>query len=69
MFHLVQIRGFNCEWVEQAVDSMVFGKMVGCPWWAGLLASGFALLPNHEATKTVMASDDKLKVRCFWLVG
>lgn len=41
---------------------MVFGKMVGCPWWAGLLASGFSLLPNHEATKTVMASDDKLKV-------
>lgn len=41
---------------------MVFGKMVGCPWWAGLLASGFALLPNHEATKTVMASDHKLQV-------
>lgn len=41
---------------------MVFGKMVGCPWWAGLLASLFALLPNHEATKTVMASEDKLKV-------
>ncbi|CAN0388629.1 unnamed protein product [Pylaiella littoralis] len=57
----LKIRGYNCEWVEQAVDSMVFGKLVGCPWWAGLLASCFALLPNNEATKTIMASDDKLK--------
>eukprot|EP00903_Cladosiphon_okamuranus_P016414 g15135.t1 len=57
----LKVRGYNCEWLEQAADSVVFGKMVGCPWWVGLLASAFALLPNHEATKTVMASDDKLK--------
>lgn len=48
---------------------MVFGKLVGCPWWAGLLASCFALLPNNEATKTIMASDDKLKVRRFGSAG
>lgn len=58
-----QIRGYNCEWVEQAADSLVFGHMVGCPWWVGLLASGFAMLPNHEATKTVMSSENKLRVR------
>eukprot|EP00752_Nemacystus_decipiens_P008550 g7637.t1 len=57
----LKIRGYNCEWLEQAADSVVFGKMVGCPWWVGLLASAFALLPNHEATKNVMSSNDKLK--------
>ena len=43
-------------------DSLVFGHMVGCPWWMGLLASGFAMLPNHEATKTIMSSENKLRV-------
>eukprot|EP00904_Undaria_pinnatifida_P002520 jgi/Undpi1/12269/HiC_scaffold_5.g01945.m1 len=57
----LKIRGYNCEWVEQAADSVVFGYMVGCPWWVGLLASGFALLPNHEATKAVMSSENKLQ--------
>lgn len=64
---LSQIRGYNLEWLEQVADSVVFGKMVGCPWWSGLLASALTLLPNHEATKKVMASDDKLKVR-YWLL-
>lgn len=44
------------------LDSVVFGKMVGCPWWVGILASVFTLLPNHESTKAVMASDTKVKV-------
>lgn len=57
-----QIQGRNCEWVEQVIDSVIFGCIVGCPWWMGLLASAFAVLPNHDMTKAVMASDDKLKV-------
>ncbi|CAM9981030.1 unnamed protein product [Ectocarpus sp. 6 AP-2014] len=57
----LKIRGYDCEWIERGVDSVVFGMMVGCPWWAGLLAVAFSLLPSHEVTKEVMASDDKLK--------
>ncbi|CAM9675735.1 unnamed protein product [Laminaria digitata] len=57
----LKIRGHNCEWVEQAADSLIFGHMVGCPWWVGLLASGFAMLPNHEATKAVMSSENKMR--------
>lgn len=44
------------------MDSMIFGKMVGCPWWTGLIMAGFSLLPKLEATKAVMASDNKLRV-------
>ena len=44
------------------LDSVLFGKIVGCPWWVGLLVAASAVLPNHDTTKKVMASDNKLKV-------
>ncbi|CAM9587371.1 unnamed protein product [Discosporangium mesarthrocarpum] len=58
----LKIRGVECEWVEQVLDSLLFGRMLGCPWWTGFAAFLFVLIsPASETGREILQSEHKFK--------